>query len=406
VFLLCACRGGGTPEEQGRPPFLQVRLIVASNFPTALVGSAEIVLAPAGEEAIPFHPGIVFDQVNGVPVTLRTRDEDGDGRPELIVSYAASPFQGQAITADIFLYPVLADSGGDALASESPPVQVVARLFTRDGALLATGESSIDIAGQPVRFGVRDRTVQLILACVEGAPCDTRPVPVPPGKGEVMVSVARARDCPEGGMTGDLHVFLLPGAGFTAGGEAVAPLIQRGVSFASPETIVTFDRLTVTAGPYIAYAVLDVGGDSTVGGTVALPGDLGSEVTPIQVVQGRATALQILLDRIQGLGFCTGGGPQAPAPPRVTGTIPASWGAQRPVPRCGSTPTSNAAPRLSRREPPDRTAFSRSPSPFPTTARPFSPRPPPTPGGSPPPARPRASPTSRTACRRRLPRAW
>jgi alpha-tubulin suppressor-like RCC1 family protein len=333
VFSLLAAagacnRGPGVPLDQaGRPPVLQLQIILPPNFASGLVATADVVLSSAGAEAIPFAAVLgVGGEVNGVPYSIRTQDADRDGRREFVVSFAQNPF-GERTTATFYLAPQLSTDGG---AFVSAPIRIDVLLYDRNGADLATGEATIDTAGQPIRLGDTDRLVQVLVSCVPGAACDTREQPLPPGKGSVRLSVSRARDCPDVAALGDLYVYLLPGPGAPPEAHTVSSTVP-GLSFADPQQVIEFNAdgldpsFTVVEGPYLAYAVLDVGQDIAAGGpTTPTLGDFVSDAVDVQVLSGLATTARLVLNRVVGVAACSGGSAQVPEAPRLTSTEPAS----------------------------------------------------------------------------------
>jgi alpha-tubulin suppressor-like RCC1 family protein len=325
LLLAFACnRGGGGGANS--PPFLDIRMTLPEAISTDLVNSGDIKLAPVtGEPAPNFDVGTSLFQVNGITVTIHTVDEDGDGRNELLISYAASPFSGTSHNAELALYPRLIGGDGGVVA-ETPPVQVLVRLYTIDGHVLATGQANIDVNGQPIRMGgTADRTVQVLLACVPGAPCDATQQPIPVGKGTAQVTISRAAVCPTQSFFGDLYLFLLPVGAGTDGGT-VTPFVKKlqGVSdFAVADAPVSLGDVTLPAGQYVGYAVLDVGQDFVATGSAPGPGDVTSDFEPVQIIDQRTTTVNLVLNNVVDVGPCQGL-PQAPATPTVTGTMPSS----------------------------------------------------------------------------------
>jgi hypothetical protein len=308
LFTLQGCRAGG-PEDGSRPPFLHIQMISLPRVPVARVFGAEILLAPAGAEALPLQPGSAFFDIDGVPVALRTQDEDGDGRLELLVTFGSNPFRGGSRNADVFLYPQLAPGadGGAGGPIVSPALVARARLFTRDEngntVLMAAGEATTDVSGQPIRFDVGDRNVQVLVDCLPGAPCDPTVV-IPPGR--ATVTVRRLPSCPTSNLAGNLFVFLLSNPlATTAGDPTTLSGEPRFVDLADPETTQVFTFNKVPPGTYWIFSVLDVGGDLPAGNYIPGRGDLRATLRAVQVLSGQPASAETVLDEVVGVGFCS-----------------------------------------------------------------------------------------------------
>jgi hypothetical protein len=318
VCALLACKGG----QGDGPPFLHLRMVLPENFPTQLIASADIVLSPApGQPGPSFVEGVAFYNVGGIDVSIRTQDEDGDGRRELAIYFAENPFRGTS--ADLYLYPrnvFQSDGGGPPV---TPPMLLHARVFSFENQLLATGDATKDGNGDPIQFAASDRSVDVLISCVAGAACDNRPSPVPSGTGIVRVTVSRARDCPTSLYAGDLYVSLVPGINGGVSSQGLSA-VQPGVDFASEGATVTLDLPPAPPGPYFLFAVEDVGGGFAQSGYVAGPGDLLSPLRSVDVIAGRMIEASLTLDEVNEVGRCVGGPPQAPPSPVVLGTVPLS----------------------------------------------------------------------------------
>jgi hypothetical protein len=226
LALSPACRDGGPGS---RPAYLLIQVTLAEGIAEAEVAALEVLLAPVpGMEAPSFTAGTALSEVSGTPVLARTVDEDGDGRAELLVSYAQSPLRGRV--ADLYLCPVVAGTRDRGLTAESPPLTAQVRLYDRDGQRFATGEADFDAEGDRIRLGVRDRRVRVLVSCRSDSGCARGVAPLPPSQGAVRARVLRARDCPADRWEGDLYLFLVARTPSALSG-ASASSVRPGVDF-------------------------------------------------------------------------------------------------------------------------------------------------------------------------------
>ena len=153
LFVLVAsalgCQRFTSPQEGGRTPFIEVKMVVPENFPTDRIAYGEIVL-----RAVASGPPFVFDTTRTIDlqseqqaaVTLRPQADD-PSRQEMVLSLASRPFKTGQRTATVFLYPRFASDAGTAAN-----LRVLTQLFSADGRVLARGDTDIDILGQALRF--------------------------------------------------------------------------------------------------------------------------------------------------------------------------------------------------------------------------------------------------------------
>ena len=323
IYLFClfmlhggvACQRFTSPEDTGRPPFLQIQTILSPNIPIELIGSVDITLTalPDGP-SLPLRDGFALEpeQEAGRPrVFLRAQHEpNSDSRLELVISYGGNPYAGQQRTLDLFLYPDFRSDAG-----VSPSVTMTARVLTANGQVMASGNASLDVTGGAIAFGGKDRTVQLIMNCVPGGACFT-----PPVSKAVRLTVTRAADCPVVDPKGTLYAILFPTDVVTASRLWVS---QANVDFTAADASaeLLFDA---PVGNYAMLTILDVGNDLPVANLSPQRGDLVSSVVPLQILRDRETPASVQLDSVVQVGTCLGG--RQFLPPTLIGTVPQSPG--------------------------------------------------------------------------------
>jgi hypothetical protein len=301
-----ACRGG----SGGGPPYLEVELAVAETFPAARIAAADLEIQPTAEPGATFADATSFATLGGVRVLVRAEAPGANGRRGLLVSFARSPFRG--LRAQLYLYPRLLPAAGIASTAgaplTTPPMQVTARLYTADGQVLATAAATLDVDGNAIRLGDKDRRVLLSLRCDTGPVCTESTAPPPPGQAKARVRVTRAPACPTAAaLRGEVHVFLFPN---DAQGTAVSAA-KTNVDFTANDAEATLDLPATTPGSYVAVAFLRLGG-------VASPtpgdGDLVSRMCPVDLVTDRITTADLVLSQVQGVGACRGAPPGCTSP--------------------------------------------------------------------------------------------
>lgn len=306
LLALAGCQRFTTPAETGRPPFVEVKMVIPPNFPTDRIAHGELVIrAAATGPAFAFDNSRVLDLQGSTPAaTLLRPQADDPSRLELVLSLASRPFAANQRTATLFLYPRFLRDGGTV-----PDMTLTATLFTADGLVLARGDSDVDQSGKPLRFGSTDQTAQVVIDCVPGGPCGEPIVPV-----EARVTVRRAVTCPGGDtFTGKLYVIVFPTGQNPGQGQLVGQKANATFGSGADSHVVS---VLAPPGAYAAMAILDVGDDTPSANLSPGRGDLVSVIGPLDIFRDRSTEKTLLLERVEGVGQCTGG--RALLPPTLS----------------------------------------------------------------------------------------
>lgn len=285
-----------TPAETNRPPFLRAQLVVPSGFPTDRVGFAELILTAAGDVPLPLSANRSnLENFNGVPVIVRVEPEPANPeRRRVVVSFGQNPFRGAQRTVDLFLYPFFGTGDGGV----TPPMRLEARLLTPQNQLIARGDTTTDEQGSPILMGDRDRTAQVVVACVPGGPCGEPIIP-----GTARITVTRAPDCPrDATLSGKLYAILFPTGPNAGQGQLFG--FTDNVDFTAGDARHTVVIANAPPGSYLLLAVLDVGGDLPVGNLSPQRGDLSSATPPFDILAGRVAETTIALDTVVDIGAC------------------------------------------------------------------------------------------------------
>jgi hypothetical protein len=308
-LLLVASALGGCPTQGFAPDSGTKLLLVQIDAPPSFtadqinaITSTEVVIRQANpQDPYPFADARGIFDVDGVLVSVGARETGG--RRELVITFGTNPFQGRR--AELFVYPQQLAPSADGGGTVTPPLEIRARAFTkdfqgRDVLLAESAPATQDVQGGPLQLGDADRTVNLLLQCVAGAPCDTT-VRIPPGTANI--TVGRLPHCPTENFGGKLFVFVLSNPLATpASSSAQANAV---VDLSDPATTRSFTIEKLSPGLQFLLAVLDVSGQLASANYVPRRGDLHASLQAIDVPANGAAQATILLDQVVGVGPCS-----------------------------------------------------------------------------------------------------